>query len=452
MAASPDYALRHRATPPSRPLDDDTPVLATGHQPALWHPGILAKDMAMVIAARRLGAAPLHLVVDHDLVDAARLEVPVQRGDALEIVTLRLGDTSAAVPAGAQPPVAVDAALRTIDEARRRFDGDLPVDLSTLGEAIEATRGIAHGSLAEQVSAWIGVLMEPTCGAVPMIPSSGLLATDGGAQLVDAMLADARRCARCYNEAVAHHREAGVGPLLVERDRVELPMWSLAWNQPRQRVFADLADATPMLTFEDGTPLPAPSHDGRAGRWLAPRALLLTALMRSRFCRMFIHGKGGGAYDKATEHWWAIWRDEPLAPRAVVSADVHLQFDAPVSEVDDLARAHWYRHHVPFNVDRLLQLDGPLPAQKRRLIEQARNDESRRRRWLAFREIHRINDRLAAIHPEVVREAEQRLAAATQGWANRRVATKRDWCFGLYPPATLESLRNAIEHTAPLRR
>ncbi len=182
--------------------------------------------------------------------------------------------------------------------------------------------------------------------------------------------------------------------------------------------------------------------------------LLLTALMRSRFCELFVHGKGGGVYDRITEQWWRQWRGdaEVLAPMTVASADAHLAFDVPVTDREALHRARWYRHHVPYNVDRLLGLEGPLVKQKWALIE-AMSDHGRlprRQRWLAFREIRRINDALCQAHPEPVQAADHQLAQARQGLGNAKVAARRDWCFALYPPATLESLRDAIEQTAPL--
>ena len=39
----------------------DKPIIATGHQSGFWHPGILAKDLAMTAACQRYDAQPLHL-------------------------------------------------------------------------------------------------------------------------------------------------------------------------------------------------------------------------------------------------------------------------------------------------------------------------------------------------------------------------------------------------------
>src|SRR5690606_23987135 len=60
-------------------LPADRPIVMTGHQPALWHCGVLAKFLAADAAARALGAAPATLLVDQDVGDPAAVRRP-ERG------------------------------------------------------------------------------------------------------------------------------------------------------------------------------------------------------------------------------------------------------------------------------------------------------------------------------------------------------------------------------------
>ena len=422
-------------------LEPAQPILATGHQPWLWHPGILAKDIATVIGARKLGAAPLHIVVDHDVLDPLRVDVPVIEDARLRVETLKLGEANPTLPTCVQPAVDLNTAINVLHEAHERWGDALAADVQPLIDAIAMDADNTHASLGAQVAAWTARLMWPYCGDVPFVPASALLQTPPGRRMVEAMLHDAANCARRYNDAVAHSPQAGVPPLVVERERVELPLWCIQWNTPRQRVFADLADSTPMLTLEDGTPIEDDS------RWLAPRALSLTALMRSALCEMFVHGTGGGIYDRIAEQWWQAWRGETLAPMAVATADAHLAFDAPTARRDDVARALWYRHHAPYNADRLLDLNGPAVTQKHALLRRMNTTRDRFHRWLLFRELRRFNDELCRAHPELLEEADRRLRTARLGLTNQRIAAKRDWCFALYPAQTLQALCDAIEQS-----
>ncbi len=426
-------------------LPDRPAIIATGHQAWLWHCGILAKDLAMAAACRRHDAAGLHLVVDQDAHDALSLTLPHIEGDRLSARTVRLAPTHPDVPTGLQAPAdpaAITARLDALDEP----------GLARLREAIAdlpATR-----TLAEQVTALLARLMRPPLGELPVLFVSDLPRLETYRQLLAAMLHDARAAAAAYNRAVAAVPEAGLTPLRLEPDRVELPLWLATWNQPRRRVFADLADTTPLFTDDAGQPIdpPAdpPAPTGR-DQSLLPRALLLTAFMRSHVSATFIHGTGGGLYDRATDHWWRAWRGQPLAPAVVATADVHLPLpELPIADADALARARWLVHHAPYNVDRLLGLDDALTREKRRVLgsvlaPHARARTSPRQRRLAFAHLHLINARLASAHSQVIARARAELDRARLGLSNAATARRRDWPFFLYSDETLAALRRRID-------
>jgi hypothetical protein len=165
-------------------------------------------------------------------------------------------------------------------------------------------------------------------------------------------------------------------------------------------------------------------------------------------CDLFIHGKGGWLYDRITEEWWREWAGEELAPMAVVSADVRMDFEAPVADRAAVDRAVWWAHHVPHNVDRATHADGPLAARKRDILAHMDDDRDPRRRAAAFAELHKINARLVEEHPDVIANARLDLERARTGLLNRQVAMKRDWFFGLYPPEKLEELRRSMADSA----
>lgn len=408
-------------------------LIATGHQAQLWHPGILAKDIATDLAAERLSAQRLHLTVDQDINDAWRLDVPDRDGDELNVASVLLADQKQGVPTGFQPP-ADPAQLR-----QRLVSLDLPLT-AALAQAIDNLPDC--GSLAEQAAVILAKLKQPYAGNIPLMMVSDLAGLDLYESIVSRMLQDAHRCATTYNQAVAGFPGAGMTPLVVNRELTELPLWAAVWDQPRQRVFVDLADAKPLFVYEDGEAI-----DTGAVK-LLPRSLLLTAVMRRYFCDLFIHGTGGLVYDKVTESWWRDWAEEELAPMAGATADVHLDLGAPVAGRAELDRAVWRRHHLPHNLDRELGLDNDTVQQKRELITHMDDDRDRARRREAFKKIHQINDDLAGQHADALQAAERDLHLARIGVKNARIARRRDWCFALYPPESLQALRRTLQGDA----
>jgi hypothetical protein len=425
---------RPRARAPGR-----RPVIATGHQAWLWHPGILAKDIAMAVAAERVNGEMLHVVVDQDENPALRLELPIQARDQIYIEVHDLGPDGAFRPMASRPPVNADEVVQRLRFAQSRHGQTLIADLDPL---IEAWSNLpAVDSLAQQIGEVTARMMRPWVGEVPVIYATDLATESRFVELRTRLLHDARRSVACYNRSVARHPQARVAPLADERERVELPLWAIEPRGPRLPVFADLADTEPLLVLADGSPVAATHR-------LAPRALLMTAYLRSAVCDLFIHGKGGWLYDRITEEWWREWTGEELAPMAVVSADVRMDFDVPVADRAEVDRAVWWAHHVPHNVDRATPADGPLVTRKRGILAHMDDDRDKRRRAAAFAELHKINARLVGEHPDVVAHAGLDLERARTGLLNRQVTMKRDWFFGLYPPKKIEELRQSIAGSA----
>ncbi len=400
----------------------------TGHQPRFWHPGILAKYRAADTALAAAGdtTTPLHhVVVDQDVQDPLAIDLPVLQGDVLSAARVRLGPVRPQVPTGAQPPATIN-----LPPLPRGTDPRAAAGLHRIAAALQAhtqqptlalqTTHALHDLLAPQ-------LQRPLCAH----QASAFAQQPWFYDETHSLLHDAQRCVGHYNRAVAQHPRAGITALQREPFRVELPLWHLPWNAPRQRVYADLADTQPLLTVEDGQPITDPTR-------LAPRALLMTAWLRrpggvTPACGLFVHGTGGGQYDRITDAWWHAWRGEALAPVAVATADQRLSFDAPVHHATDVHRAVWHAHHLPHNPERILSLTGPLAAdliaEKAGLLEHMHDDRDRKRRRAAFHRIHAINAQLLALQPDALHDAHAQVARTRQGVANATLAHRRDWPF-----------------------
>jgi hypothetical protein len=453
-AALSEIAARRAAMLGSSLLDAHKSIIATGHQAWLWHPGILAKNLAVRVACDRLHASPLHLIVDQDAHEALSVDVPVVRDGALSVHTLKLGLENAALPTASQPAIDPATAVSAIQRAQHRLGSVLAVDLEPLRAAWD--RAPCTATLAQQLAAVTRDLLEPLAGATAMILATDLPGLPAFGALLRDMIQDAAHCVAHYNAATAQVPEARVAALVATRERVELPVWLLSWRGPRRRLFADLSDSTPLLTLEDGSPvdvdalIEASARASQSSRepaegtlTLAPRALLLTAVMRSVGCDLFVHGQGGGKYDRITEQWWQSWRHQSLAPMAVATADLRLDLNVPVGDEAGVARAVWAAHHLPHNVDRVLSLSehGELVQSKRAAMSGIASSPRRsrdRRAW--FRKLHEANAALASAHEPALREVELNVTRANQALANGRIASRRDWCFALYPETKLRQL------------
>lgn len=422
-------------------LISTSPLIATGHQAWLWHPGILAKHIAAKIAAEKENGQPLNLIVDTDAHEGLRVELPIIDDQRLSVEIVDLADSDRAIPTCCQPPVDSFTVLARLREIDARLAGRMIVDLAPLVEAW--TDLPSCHTLAEQITVALDRLTRPHIGDQPKLFASELIHFKEIRSTVTALRDDPLAAARSYNEATSCVPNSQVIPLTLTARRVELPLWWMQWRKPRQRVYADLSNGQSRLVLDSGQPVDIEPSSKR-GR-LALRALLLTAMMRSHLCDCFIHGTGGAVYDRVMEAWWESWRGETLAPKVVVTADVKLNFDVPVADRKEIDQAAWWAHHLPHNIDRVLKLDGPQVESKRQLLANMNDDHDRIRRSAAFAKIHQINNSLAKEHRDVIDKSLRRLSEAKIGQANQRIAYRRDWCFALHPPSQIRDLIQAIK-------
>lgn len=417
-------------------LDTNGPIIATGHQAWFWHPGILAKDIAMAQAAKFHKGHMLHLVVDHDVHPAMQLPIPIRMDRAMIGKVVQLAKVREDIPIASQKPVDIKQVQDNLWYLKQSQS-------ASLGNAL---LNMPHcENLAQQISVILTRLMRKWVGEVPVLYSTQLLQLPSARRLLKSMLDNPQVMARCYNNAVNEVPHAGISPLSIEPDRVELPVWLIQWDQPRVRVYADIADHEAIVVDELGNPIDMNTAT------LAPKALFLSALMRSIVSQLFIHGKGGGVYDQVTEIWWSQWKQPPLNALAIASADLYMHWDVPFAHPQDVEDTLWYLHHLRHNIDRYAQVDATLAQAKTELIEQlAQRHASRADKKIWFRQLHAINDQFAEDHVDLLNEAYQQLNDAKQGIANRQLASRRDWPFFLYPDHQLDHLtqiiRQANEH------
>lgn len=426
-------------------LPVDRPIIMTGHQAQVSHPGILAKHIAAAAAARAAGAAAVWITVDQDDNDPFEIRFPMRRpGDRVmrEMWPARPGrDPAADAPTGLRPSV------RFFDQPLAGAGGEFA--LPSVGDGLRRIRAamLVHSSepcAARQVGAATADLAAPWAAATGIVYATDLSRTTLFADLLGAMRNDPRRCADAYNHAVASHSDAGVQMLVPGGRGVgpELPLWRLrrsadrAW---RERVHGGGLGQIPL-------------------RELAPRALLMTALLRLGGCDLFVHGTGAGGedgYDRIMERWIGDWlgaeKRAALAPAATVSATLRLPIGVEPVSLEQAARATWLAHHARH--DPSLLGDAGAAAAKRALVDQI---GAARRAGLhpraEFARLHTLLDDVRSRHGAKLGD----LAAQAAHLRNRRddagVIADRTWPFPLYPGEQLDALRHRIDGEFAPRR
>lgn len=397
------------------------PIVMTGHQPTLWHAGILAKYLAAHAASRRLGASPAWLVVDQDEVGAIEVRCPVLDAGRVRVARAVLGaPDDAEPPACHRPPIADLGPLGAL--RAKQPDLGLAAGLDRLAAALRGARGAS--SLAEQISDALEALMEPLIPRAPTILATVLAQTNAFAELADRMFADPERCVGAYNAACAAFPDAGTRPLAIASGRIELPLWRLEPGAPRRRVFA-------------GAPRPPVES-------LAPRALLMTGLLRLAACDLFIHGTGGARYDRVTDRWFSRWLGEDtLAPTTMVTATLLLAVEGAAPDDPAAVDAARWRAHAAAHNPALVS--DSAAGDKARLL--AEIDAAPRRspdRARTYQRLHALLTAYRDRRADSLADLDRRAHDLADHARATRALLDRTYPFPLHPPGTLAALRDAV--------
>ena len=364
-------------------LPADRFIVLTGHQAGIWHAGIAEKFVAGARLAAERGGVLVHVVVDHDLNDAALVAFPALVGGKLARLALERS------PRGAGPN-ALRKPVRTMrPERAHEVPAEIEPALAAIERAIAAERG--RENLAMQMAHAANALLAPRARVDHTVAANAIAALP----FAEAMRAHFAPMREAYNAAVRGERIAPLAPH-------ELPFWKL-----------DRATMSRSALME-----------GDAADLVAPRALTLTAIARLVLCDEFIHGTGGGRYDLAMERWiTAAFGDDAraaLAPMSVVTATKLAPLERFVPAFDEAATPEALRvlEQDPFNDD---------GATKRTLRDAITGTRAEKRSaYLAMRR--------AIVEARAARAAElasmrTRIAANRDAIAAHALANDRTWPF-----------------------
>lgn len=406
-------------------LSSDVPLLITGHQPELSHPGVWVKNFALHGLARRVGGVGLNLIVDNDTLKAPALRLPAFRDDDPGSVRLE------AVPfdrADGEVPYedrgVLDAGLfASFAERTRTFTdrwGYEPLLNAVWPDADDRTATVGEWFTAlrtRRENAWGCDNLE--------LPVSKLAGTEAFARFVGHILADLPRFRAMYNAAIHDYRKA---------NRVR------SRNHPAPELAAGEAPFWERVPGGRRKPATAASDP----RQLRPRALTLTLFARVCLGDFFLHGIGGGKYDEVTDR---IIRDyfglEPPAYQ-VLSATLHLPLPTFPATADDVRRLRRAVRDIHWNPQRHLPRDtGAEPSVRALVTERAAvvaaeppaGQREARREW--FGRLHRLTEQLRPSARMWHEFAGRRLAEVEVEVRGNAILRRRDYSWVLYPEATL---------------
>jgi hypothetical protein len=337
--------------------NSETPLIVTGHQPELFHPGVWIKNLALAALSRAWNGVGLNLIIDNDLPKSSAIAVPSLHDGLVRVQHVDFDRWGGDVPFE-DLRVQDEGIFETFDDRVRQVLGTKATGtvLEEYWPLAKARRSQTHLlgtriSLArrELEAAWGLSNLE--------IPLSTVCQSEGFLWFTAHLLAQLPSYQKVHNQCLAEYRAAHhirsknhpVAALAREGDWVEAPFWVWRAEQPRRRGLLARQRGRVMelrIAGEDQLLIELPLGPDREACCaveslrelsaqrvrLRTRALTTTVFSRFLLGDLFIHGIGGAKYDELgdeiSRRYFGIeppgfltcsltlWLDLPRAPEA----------------------------------------------------------------------------------------------------------------------------------------
>ena len=441
------------------------PLILTGHQPELFHPGVWIKNFASHSIARQYGGVSLHLIVDNDTVKKTTVRVPTGTADQPSVVHVPLDRWRGEIPFEeyevADESLFADFGERVVTALEPLGIRPLVAEFWPL--ATEAARRTAH--LSERIAA-ARRTSEAAWGCHNLeLPVSRLCQTEGFYWFACHLLAQLGRFRDEYNRLLDDYRRRNrirshnhpVPSLARDGDWLEAPFWVWSDRSPRRRqLFVRQQGREMILTDRDAwtVSLPlAPDREAccavdvladlpRRGVKIRTRALTTTIFTRLCLTELFIHGLGGARYDELTDEivrrFFGLEPPKFLTLTGTLHLPVRRHRDTGVQphELERLQRDLTYNpdRHLAAQIAHAGEVASLVEAKRHAIASQPGTSGERRGR---FERIRQINEQLGRFVEASRADAARRMEMIRTDLAANEILQGRDWAFCAYPADTL---------------
>jgi hypothetical protein len=460
-----DVADTLRNTPAGAPL------ILSGHQPQLFHPGVWYKNFVVGGLAQKLGGVGIHLLIDSDLCRSASIRVPTGTLQRPRVEAVPYDAPAAEVPYE-ERPIRDEAALASFD--KRLVPLMQPLVREPLVESLwplvllrnpgQANLGLrlAQGRHALEQT-WRNDTLELPQSAVCRLPEFGWF--------VCHVLAHLPRFWAAHNDALSAYRTAHrmrnraqpVPDLAETGGWLEAPFWFWSSADPRRRpLFARHSGDEILITDREKHTISLPLSADRdaaqsvekllelpaRGIKIRTRALATTLFARLVLSDMFLHGIGGAKYDQVTDEIARQFFGFELPQFATVSATLRLPIRHECMNSHQESELRRQARAMMYHPEQFTNFNGPLPPDqstrvseiietKRRWVRTTKTPENARERHIAITAANQaLQPYLAKLRSKVERQREE-LAECKRAVS---ILASREYSFCLYPRRHFEQL------------
>ncbi len=458
--------------------DGPVPIIATGHQPELFHPGVWVKNFAVAGLAAKANGLAVNLIVDNDIPKGAFVRVPARVAGRWRTRPVAFDDWAGEAPFEDQP-ICDEALFESFPgRVREALDGivERPLVDRFWSHVVKAPEGMSARDRVGRRFARARRAVEAEWGIHNLeVPLGELCETDAFRWFTCHILAQLPRFQAVHDGALARYRALykirsknhPVPSLGRQGDWLEAPFWAWRAAEPRRRPLLARQLAKTMQLRIAGEERPfleiplAPDREAccaveslrdlpSMGVRLRTRALTTTMFARLFLADLFVHGIGGAKYDELGDE--IVRGFLRLEPPAFLTISMTLHLGLPLSGFDAglLTRHRRQIRDLAWQPERFLEGEAgasELIAAKQRLISE--RPASRAESLARYNGLRQVNAALSArIDARVRSQSSEAMASVASSIQDDAVARSREYSIVLFDEQRIEPAMTAIAREA----
>lgn len=463
-------------------------LLITGHQPALYHPGVWVKNLLIGKVAKKTQTLSLNLIVDNDLVSSTSIRVPQGTRSAPFFSDISFDESIEKKPWEETTIQNKDLFCSFAERTEQALEQWPELSSPLLSEIWPAA--IAHMKMSDRLADCLVAArhaQEQRWGIENLeIPISRLCQTSPFLWFACYLFKFAEQFRNTHNEVLGEYRRVNrvrskthPVPELSEQDGwIESPFWIWRVGEThRHQLFIKRDQNRILLSDGKNVITRLPMHENcdlsagikvlkqlsAQGIRLRTRALTTTLFARLFLGDLFVHGIGGAKYDEMTDRIFTRFFHLTPPRYMTLSATKYLPFCQPfdIQQCDETCLLQVLRD-LDYNSDRhlnanQLQKAASLVKRKQVLIheqQKVREDrakamnqaERRRHNRQRFREFKQIDAELTLLTSNLRDQINEDLVSVRQQIKANEVIQSREISFALYPEQVLKQLFDNLKY------
>jgi hypothetical protein len=442
--------------------------IVMGHQPLFFHPGVWMKYFLLTQLCADPDVTGLHLVVDSDAPGSLSAPIPAREERFVRRTETLLALAGDMPLEGHRPPTAeqwqgfcqrVRAHLATlaVPDISARFEAFVAEAEPALHRSVTLAAFLARMRRCYEARAAVPRYLE--------VAVSTFAETEEFRRFALHLLQTPHELLQRYNANLDRYRgahrlrsPANPFPNLGQANGFqETPFWIVREGR-RADLYAAREGDRLRLRAAQGPIIDVPAGAGgvdalaSAGVAIRPKAITLTMFARLCVGDLFIHGVGGGSYDRVTDALASEVFGCTPCPYVVATATLYLPLlgegAAPAEGRALERRLMELRHNPERYLDTSTDAVRRLVDEKWGLIRAVQTMRPGKERRAATHRIRELNVRLAdGLVPEID-GLQARLAAADRASAVRDAVEYRGYPFFLFDPAAVAALAGIVSRSA----